>query len=192
MSFAAASVVPKRAAATLAYFAAMSPRLVGTIAFAIAGFALGLALVSEYWGGLLPCSLCLLERWPYRIAMVFGGLAIVAPRPAIRPLLWVIVLVMVANAELAIMHVGVEQHLWQNPINECAAPHLNGSLLDRLLDLSSRPPMPCDRATYLIPFVPLSMAAMNALYAAGTAVLLGFYLLQGPRGSTALRGHASA
>jgi disulfide bond formation protein DsbB len=166
-------------AALTTRFSAMSPRVIGALALAVAGSALGLAVASEYWGGLLPCSLCLMERWPYRIAMLSGALAVVAPRPAIRPLLWLIVLVMLANVGLAAVHVGVEQHLWQNPINECAAPHLGGTLLDRLLQLSSRPPMPCDRGTYLIPFVPLSMAAMNALYAAGCAVLLALYLLHG-------------
>lgn len=186
------ALVPRRFTTAVAHVTAMSPRLVGALALAIAGFALGLALASEYWGGLLPCSLCLLERWPYRIAMVLGALAIVAPRPAVRPVLWLIVLVMIASAELAIMHVGVEQHLWQNPINECAAPQLNGSLLGDLLQLSSRPPMPCDRATYLIPFVPLSMAAMNALYAAGTAALLATFLLPGTRHPTPLRGPGRA
>lgn len=156
---------------------AMPPRVVGVVALAAAAFALGLALAAEYWGGLLPCSLCLMERWPYRIAIVLGALSVISPGRAIRPLLWLIVLVMLANAGLAVVHVGVEQHLWQNPINECAAPRLDGeSIMERLLQLSSRPPMPCDRATYLIPFVPLSMAAMNALYAAGCAGLLGLYL----------------
>jgi disulfide bond formation protein DsbB len=82
------------------------------------------------------------------------------------------------NVGLAVIHVGVEQHLWQNPINECAAPHFGGmTLMDRLLDLSSRPPQPCDRASYLIPFLPLSMAAMNALFAAAFAGLLAVFLL---------------
>jgi len=128
-------------AALTTRFSAMSPRVIGALALAVAGSALGLAVASEYWGGLLPCSLCLMERWPYRIAMLLGALAVVAPRPVIRPLLWLIVLVMLANVGLAAVHVGVEQHLWQNPINECAAPHLGGTLLDRLLQLSSRPPM---------------------------------------------------
>ena len=49
------------------------PRAVGALALLAAAFALGLALASEYWGGLLPCSLCLLERWPYRVAILLGS-----------------------------------------------------------------------------------------------------------------------
>ena len=153
-------------------------RAVAAFALLAAAFALGLALASEYWGGLLPCSLCLLERWPYRIAILLAAIAVIAPRPAIAPLLWLAVLVMLMDASLAVIHVGVEQHFWENPIGECAAPHIGGSLADRLLQLSSRPPQPCDRASYLIPFVPLSMAAMNVLYAAGLAGVLAMYLLR--------------
>jgi disulfide bond formation protein DsbB len=72
------------------------PRAVGALALLAAAFALGLALASEYWGGLLPCSLCLLERWPYRVAVLLGALAMLSPRPAVRPLLWLIVVVMVS------------------------------------------------------------------------------------------------
>jgi disulfide bond formation protein DsbB len=165
------------------------PRAVGAVALLSAAFALGLALASEYWGGLLPCSLCLLERWPYRIAILLGALATLSPRPAIRPLLWLIVVVMVANAGLAIVHVGVEQHLWQNPISECSAPHVSGgSAVELLLQLSNRPPQPCDRGTYLIPFVPVSMAAMNALFAAAFAALLALFLCRsGQRGLSRTR-----
>lgn len=164
----------------VARVARLSPRIVGAVAALSAGLALGIALTAEHWGGLLPCSLCLLERWPYRVAIVLGALAFVAPRPLVQPLLWLIVLALMANIGLAIIHVGVEQHVWQNPINECAAPRFGGvSLMDRILDLSSRPPQPCDRATYLIPFVPLSMAAMNALFAAALAGLLTLPLCHG-------------
>ena len=65
----------------------IQPRVVASPTLLAAGFALGLALASEYWGGLLSCSLCLLERWPYRIAILLGVLAVIAPRSATGPLL---------------------------------------------------------------------------------------------------------
>ena len=170
----------------LAAIARLSPRFVAICALLAAAFALGLALASEYWGGLLPCSLCLLERWPYRLAIGLAAVALIVPRRAIAPLLWLIVLAMLANTVLAVIHVGVEQHLWDNPIGECAAPHLGGSITDMLLQLSNRPPMPCDRASYLVPFIPLSMAAMNALFAAAFAIAIAVYLL----GSGSLRRDA--
>jgi disulfide bond formation protein DsbB len=61
---------------------------------------------------------------------------------------------------------------------ECAAPHFpGGSIADRLAAMPSRPSKPCDEPTFLIPGVPLSIAALNLLFAlvlaAGSATLLG-------------------
>jgi disulfide bond formation protein DsbB len=52
-------------------------RTVALVCALAAGFALGLALASEYWGGLVPCALCLLECWSYRVAIVLALLALV-------------------------------------------------------------------------------------------------------------------
>ena len=113
-------------------------RAVAGLAGLVAGFALGLAYAAEYRGGFLPCSLCLLERWPYRLTIGLAALALLMPGRAIRPLLWLIAIALLANVGLAVIHVGVEQHLWDNPIAECAAPRLGGlSLLEQMLQLSS-------------------------------------------------------
>jgi hypothetical protein len=44
------------------------------------GFALAAALSLERWGGLVPCALCLVERWPYRLALGFGLVGFFIPR----------------------------------------------------------------------------------------------------------------
>src|SRR5665213_1706683 len=33
---------------------------------------LGAALLSQYWGGLAPCELCLLQRWPWWVAIAIA------------------------------------------------------------------------------------------------------------------------
>ena len=51
---------------------------------AASAVALGGALVSQYWGGLAPCELCLLQRWPWGIAIVISFVAtMVGSRPAL-------------------------------------------------------------------------------------------------------------
>jgi len=147
---------------------------IAVLAALAAGFALGLALASEQWEGLVPCPLCLLERWPYRIAIVLALVAIVVPHRWTRVLLSLAAIVMLADAALAFIHVGVEQHFWPSPLPECAAPQLTGgSIAERLAQMPARPAKPCDDAAYLIPQLPVSMAAMNLLYALGFAVVLG-------------------
>jgi disulfide bond formation protein DsbB len=154
-----------------------SIRNVAILSALAAGFALGLALASERWGGLVPCALCLLERWPYRAAIVISLIAVVTPRAVARPLLALVILTMLAGVVLAAIHVGVEWKLWPSPLPECAAPHLTGgSIADRLAQMPSRPSKPCDEPTFLIPGLPLSMAAMNLLYALMFAAVLGWVL----------------
>ncbi len=137
----------------------------GLVGAVLAGLGLGVALLSESFGGLVPCALCLVERWPYRAAMLFGALALASPRGA-RFLLVLAALAMLAGAALGGVHVGVEQGWWPSPLPECAAPKLgSGTMAERLARMPARPAKPCDEPTYLIPGLPLSMATMNMLFA---------------------------
>jgi len=138
-----------------------------------AGAALGIALASERFEGLVPCALCLLERWPYRIAIAASLIAAIVPPRWARILLLLVVLLMLTSVALAFVHVGVELRYWQSPLPECAAPRFTGgSIAERLAQMPARPAKPCEDAAYLIPGLPVSMAAMNLLYALGFAVVL--------------------
>ncbi len=129
----------------------------------------------EIWGELPPCALCLVERWPYRIVIVLGLLAAIAPARLVRFILVLAVVCLLADAAIAAVHVGVEFGWWPSPLPECAAPHLSGgSIAERLASMPSRPAKPCDEPTFLIPFIPISLAALNLLYAlafAGTLLV---------------------
>ncbi len=147
------------------------------LALAAGGLALGLTFATEYLAGIPTCTLCQTERWTYRAAIVLGAVAMVMPLPAIRALLGFAVLVTVANAGLAVVDLGTEYHIWRNPFDACAVPQLAGSLVNRVLQLWSSPPAPCDWVVYLISFEPPSMAAVNALYAAACAAFLSLILM---------------
>lgn len=143
-----------------------SLRLPASVATAGSAAALGAAFASEWWLGLVPCALCLWERWPYRIAIAFGLLALVLPRRAALWTLAAAVLALLAGAGLAGVHVGVEQGWWPSPLPECAAPTLGGgSIADRLARMPATVAKPCDEPTYLVPGLPVSMAAMNLAFA---------------------------
>jgi disulfide bond formation protein DsbB len=152
-------------------------RDVALLSVLAAAFALGLALASERWEGLVPCALCLLERKPYWVAIALGLLAAVVPRRWARALLMLVVLSMLVGTALAAVHVGVELHWWPSPLPECAAPSFSGgSIAERLAQMPARPAKPCEDAAYLVPGLPISMAAMNLLYALAFAILLGAWL----------------
>jgi disulfide bond formation protein DsbB len=66
---------------------------------------------------------------------------------------------------------------------ECAAPRFSGgSIAQRLAAMPARPAKPCDAPTFLIPGLPVSMAAMNLVFASTFFVLLAFSLDRRPRG----------
>ena len=136
---------------------------------------LGVALVSEHWGGLVPCALCLWERQPYRVTIVLGLVGALVPPPLGRWVLALVGLVMLASAGLGVVHVGVEWGFWPSPLPECAGTDLSGlSIVERLARMPALPGKPCDEPTYLVPGLPLSMAAMNLLYSLGLAGLAGW------------------
>jgi disulfide bond formation protein DsbB len=153
------------------------PRTLAVLAALAAAAALGIAYASEVWEELVPCALCLLERWPYRVVIVLGLLAAVAPRGLARTLLVLAILALLTDAAIAAVHVGVEQRWWPSPLPECAAPHLsNGSITERLASMPARPTKPCDEPSFLVPGIPVSMAAMNMLFALGFSTVLAISL----------------
>jgi disulfide bond formation protein DsbB len=154
----------------------------GLAAAIAAGLALAVALGSERWGGLVPCALCLLERWPYRVVIVLGLAAAFLPAPAARAALAVLGLAVFAGAVLAAIHVGVEFHWWRSPLPECAAPTFGGgSIAERLARMPAAPAKPCDDPTYLIPGLALSMAQMNLIFACLFTIASAWMAIRRPR-----------
>lgn len=148
----------------------MNRRLAGLVVALAALAALGVAYYVQDFDALYPCPLCLLERWPYRIVILLGLLAALTGGLPARLILGLAVLALMGDAAIAFVHVGVEFHWWQSPLPEC-----NG-ILTPGAPLPMTPAKPCDDPTFLIPHLPVSMAAMNFLYAALFALLLLGYV----------------
>ena len=157
------------------------PRLMGLVGAALAAAALGLAFATESWGGLVPCALCLWERWPYRVAIAAGLLVSAMPRALLKPAIALLVLTILAGSALAAVHAGVEFRWWRSPFPECAAPvFTGGSIAERLKAMPAMPAKPCDDPTYLIPFLPVSMAQMNLLFSLALAAFVALSLRERP------------
>ncbi len=172
-------LAPIGKAGQIAVMTQFSTRAACLICALAAGAALGIALASEYWGGLVPCALCLWERVPYRVAIGLGVVGCLLPGGNL-PRRWILFLIMLATlaaAGLAFVHVGVELGYWPSPLPECATKVVDfGSIAERLAAMPARPAKPCDEPTFLIPGVPLSMAAMNLLFALALSAWIAIYL----------------
>ena len=149
----------------------MGPALIiAALAAAAPLFAIG----SETWWGLAPCALCLWQRWPYWAAAGLAALGAVLPGRGRAVMLGLAGLAAFASGAIGGFHVGVEQGWWPSPLPGCAAATASGaaaSIDDLMRSLAPVPNKPCDAPTFLIPGLPLSMAAMNLIYGVGLGAL---------------------
>ncbi|GBR06306.1 disulfide bond formation protein B [Acetobacter oeni LMG 21952] len=123
--------------------------------------------------GIMPCELCLWERWPWRALLVIGIAGLIVPRKLARGVAWLGVLPLLADIGLSILHAGVEWKFWQSPLPECRAPQLHGSTLaERLASMPLKPGKPCDSPTYLVDWLPVSMTVVEGLAALVVLALL--------------------
>jgi disulfide bond formation protein DsbB len=134
---------------------------------------LGAALLSQYWGGLRPCELCLYERWPWAAAITISLVALFAGgRGALPWLALTLAAVFVAGAVLAFYHVGVEQHWFAGPSACTASAGKATTLAELKRQLSATAPVLCDKVQWSLFGVSLAgwnlvaslaMAALNAV-----------------------------
>lgn len=130
-----------------------------------------LARGTEAWFGLVPCELCLWQRLPYWAG---AGAALAAAFLVRRPaMLQVAGLAVAASGLIAAFHLGVEAGWWPSPLPGCtvASTGAGASVDDLMAALRASPAKPCDEPAFLIPGLPLSMAAMNLIYAVALALL---------------------
>jgi len=112
----------------------------------VSAVVLGTALASQYVGGLAPCELCLLQRWPWAVAIVISIVVLFAGERG--PLLWValiLALVFAIGSALAFYHVGVEQHWYPGP-SACTANGSRAASVEELRQqLLHQQPVQCDQ-----------------------------------------------
>jgi disulfide bond formation protein DsbB len=123
---------------------------------------LGGALLSQYWGGLAPCELCLTERWPWAVAIVLSFVATMAgSRPALPWVALLLGLVFAAGSVLAFYHVGVEHHWFAGP-SACTATAGTPATLEALkAQLLHQQPVRCDEPAWSL--FGVSLAGWNFL-----------------------------
>jgi disulfide bond formation protein DsbB len=116
--------------------------------------------------GIVPCPLCLEQRYAYYLAIPLGLLIALAvrggaPRPLLLAGLAILALASLANAWLGAYHSGVEWGFWKGP-TDCSGPVVNlGSATDLLSRLDTVKVVRCDEVQWR--FLGLSLAGYNLL-----------------------------
>jgi disulfide bond formation protein DsbB len=122
---------------------------------------LGAVFAAQYWGGLMPCELCLAERWPWGAALVIALVAaLVGSRPALPWTAALLALVFAAGSALAFYHVGVEQHWFAGP-SACTASGTADTVAALEAQLLHQQPVRCDQPAWSL--FAVSLAGWNLL-----------------------------
>jgi disulfide bond formation protein DsbB len=155
-----------------------------TAALAVAGIAA--ATLAGAWFfqlvlEIVPCPLCLEQRYAYYFAVPFAGLVALAaargaPRSVLIAGLAILALAVLGNAVLGTYHAGVEWGLWKGP-TDCTGPVGNlgsaGNLLERLDTVKV---VRCDEVQWR--FLGLSLAAYNVLISLLMAAVTGWGMVR--------------
>ena len=139
-----------------------SERLPLILILAATVLVLGAAWLFQLVGGLVPCELCLYERWPYYAALVLALAALAFPAAGIpRAGVALLGLLFLASAALGFYHAGVEQHWFAGP-SACTS---GGSAAETLEQFKARllgqKMVMCDEIQWSV--FGLSLAALNAI-----------------------------
>jgi disulfide bond formation protein DsbB len=124
------------------------------------------AIGSQYIGHLVPCEMCMWQRWPHLAAILFALAAIFTRRtPASRAFTLLAALAILVSGAIGIYHAGVEYHWWQGP------PRCTGSGFTSLADLMKAPVVMCDVPQWKL--WNISLAGWNAIISilSGGAIL---------------------
>ena len=127
------------------------------VAAASAALLLG-AYLSQHVGGLAPCPLCLIQRWPHFAVFGLGLAAVLVGGRARMALLALCGLALLVTAGYGVYHAGVEQGWFASG---CAAPMSGGTAEDIRAQVMAAPLTRCDEVPWSL--IGVSLAGWNAI-----------------------------
>ncbi len=143
----------------------------------IALSALSMALIGQYMFGLLPCNLCLIQRYPYGIVIFLGIVGFLFSfkcHKARAGMMGLIGLTFLANSVIAFYHSGVELKWWKSFLEGCNVPDFAGDINDIMNTIKNTTEIVrCDEIAWADPLLGLSMANYNV----GFCLVMGIIAL---------------
>src|SRR6266576_1390408 len=166
----------------------LSTRAFAGFVLIASALVLGTALLSQHWGGLVPCELCLLQRWPWGAAIVIAFIAaMVGSRPALPWVALLLAAVFVVSGGLAFYHVGVEQHWFAGP-TACSGAATAADTLEALkAQILHQQPVRCDEPAWSLWGISLAGWNLLASLVMGGICLAAFSRLRRPSLRGAMR-----
>jgi disulfide bond formation protein DsbB len=127
----------------------------------------------QYLGGLVPCEMCIWQRWPHAAAIWIGlsGAALFSigalPPQTAKALAWAAIAAIAISGAIGVFHAGVEWKFWDGP-PACTG---NGYVPGQSDDFKV---IRCDEAQWRL--LGISLAGYNAIVSLGAAAFLSHWL----------------
>ena len=148
------------------------PALARLVALFLPLALLGGALGSQYLGGLIPCEMCIWQRWPHAAAILIAAAAFTAPPESgrSRSLTLLAAAAIGISGAIGVYHAGVEAQIFEG-LTTCTTLAA-GAGADLLKQITEAPLVRCDQVQWS--FLGISMAGWNAILSLGGAGLIAF------------------
>lgn len=135
--------------------------------FLCGAIPLSAAYISQYFYEMHPCHLCIYQRYPFALLMIFGVLAMFIKNGKFRlSMIFLGILTLLTNSGIAFFHYGVEQDWWS--LGDCSADLDTSSIEALKASLFNAPVVRCDEVQFSL--FGISMAGWNVIYCFFAAV----------------------
>jgi len=141
---------------------------------------LGGAIGSQYLGGLIPCEMCMWQRWPHAAAILVAAVAFTSPADSSRSrtLTLLAALGIAVSGAIGVYHAGVEAKIFEG-FTTCTANASGATTAEMLKQITHAPLIRCDQVQFR--FLGISMAGWNAILSLGGGALVLLLTLKGSR-----------
>jgi len=146
------------------------------IVLLISSIAIISALIAQYLFNILPCQMCLYQRYPYYFIILFSIIYIITKKIPLALYYWINSFALAIGLFFSVWHIGIEQKILPG-LSGCSSIVNNSqSLTDLKEHILNQNIITCDEITWS--FMGLSAATLNSLLLIFLLLINTIFLIQ--------------
>ena len=134
------------------------------------------ALIAEYVFNILPCEMCLFQRYPYYFMIAFSIFFLISKKISLKLYYWICTIFFSIGLLFSVWHVGIEQKIFKGLPGCTGKINISQSLTDLKQQILNQNIASCDEVTWS--FMNISAATLNSLLLIFLLIINSIFLLQ--------------